>query len=663
MKGILGTTEELLNRSISGYHQYILHPAAQLAYVSQNMCDLLGCTRRDLLHDGEDRYAALVHPDDRAIYAGFLRKLAASPQTQSVQYRIVRTDGETMHISDTATSRLLNDGTMVADSVLTDITAVQDENENLRFLNDTLPCGFIRYTCEKHPKITYVNRQLLEMLRFPEAHEGEIDYVEMYRNDIYLMIPMEERLRFSQFLDRVYEQNTTICGEITVLRCDGTRARIYGWITKHVNAHGQEEFQSVCMDISDRYRKSRESELQRYLKALEDVYDKIFAYDFSNLTVKYVYGHNSRVFSQLKDIPMQLEAASDQWIQRWVYEDDREAMRTFIQKVFNLRSPQPDSKPPQIRFRAYSSLGEIRLYTGIYLKIDATTSLFCCRNITETPETRHLRDEIATLRNMNENMHGFVMRFVEGIVAFEVADGMVRPMYTSDNVCEFFGYTREEWINMAQNSVPISDFVSKCGVELGEFMQLLEEGEAEFEYTDLNTNEKRRIRAVCSHLLSDDPSPQYVMLYHVADAPQRIAGEPRVSIRTFGYFDVFVDDKPIAFRNEKSKELLALLVDRRGGYISSEEAISFLWEDESANPITLARYRKVALRLKNSLEEHGISDIIESVNGRRRIVPEKVKCDLYDYLSHKDEHAQLFKGSYLSNYSWAEATLGELLNQ
>ena len=102
---------------------------------------------------------------------------------------------------------------------------------------------------------------------------------------------------------------------------------------------------------------------------------------------------------------------------------------------------------------------------------------------------------------------------------------------------------------------------------------------------------------------------------------------------------------------------------RRGGYISSEEAISFLWEDESANPITLARYRKVALRLKNSLEEHGISDIIESVNGRRRIVPEKVKCDLYDYLSHKDEHAQLFKGSYLSNYSWAEATLGELLNQ
>ena len=52
-----------------------------------------------------------------------------------------------------------------------------------------------------------------------------------------------------------------------------------------------------------------------------------------------------------------------------------------------------------------------------------------------------------------------------------------------------------------------------------------------------------------------------------------------VSIRTFGYFDVFVGDTPIVFRNKKSKELLALLVDRKGGYVTSEEAISFLWED------------------------------------------------------------------------------------
>ena len=134
----------------------------------------------------------------------------------------------------------------------------------------------------------------------------------------------------------------------------------------------------------------------------------------------------------------------------------------------------------------------------------------------------------------------------------------------------------------------------------------------------------------------------------------------RVRIRTFGYFDVFVDEKPIAFRNEKSKELLALLVDRRGGFVSSDEAIGFLWENEPANSVTLARYRKVALRLKNLLEEYGISDIMESVNGKRRIDTEKVQCDLYDYLTGQEEYAQLFKGSYLTNYSWGETTLAEL---
>ena len=156
------------------------------------------------------------------------------------------------------------------------------------------------------------------------------------------------------------------------------------------------------------------------------------------------------------------------------------------------------------------------------------------------------------------------------------------------------------------------------------------------------------------------------MLYAVegdsAAQKQSLPENRTVSIRTFGYFDVFVGDSPIAFRNKKSKELFALLVDRKGGYVTSEEAIGFLWEDEPANPLTLSRYRKVALRLKSTLEEYGISEIVEAVDGKRRIVMDKVECDLYQYLSGKEEYAQLFKGSYLTNYSWGETTLGELIN-
>ena len=241
----------------------------------------------------------------------------------------------------------------------------------------------------------------------------------------------------------------------------------------------------------------------------------------------------------------------------------------------------------------------------------------------------------------------------------------MRPLYASNNIREFFGYSQEEWLSLMQTGTSLEDFVSHSGSSYESYVNLLENGEAEFTYYDLSENTERRIKAVCSQKTADGNSLRYVMLYNMDEpsASRSMAGPPAVSIRTFGYFDVFVGGKAIAFRTQKAKELFALLVDRRGGYISSDEAIGFLWEDEPVNPVTLARYRKVALRLKNILEEYGIADIVESVGGKRRLVMEKVQCDLYDYLSGKEDFAQSFNGSYLTNYSWAETTLGALATQ
>jgi len=162
----------------------------------------------------------------------------------------------------------------------------------------------------------------------------------------------------------------------------------------------------------------------------------------------------------------------------------------------------------------------------------------------------------------------------------------------------------------------------------------------------------------------EDPEKSDVLRTEPA-AP--IRHEPRekdirkVRIRTFGFFDVFVNGAAIPFKQEKAKELLALLVDRQGGYLTAREAISYLWEDEEANKTTLARYRKVAMRLRISLEEYGVSNIIESRNGERRIVQDKVKCDLFEYQSGEERYKTLFNGSYMTNYSWGEITLANLL--
>ena len=123
---------------------------------------------------------------------------------------------------------------------------------------------------------------------------------------------------------------------------------------------------------------------------------------------------------------------------------------------------------------------------------------------------------------------------------------------------------------------------------------------------------------------------------------------------------VFVDGQAIPFRHAKAKELLALLVDRRGGYVSTEETIDCLWEEERADQKTKSRSRKTAMRLKNILEEYGIDYIIEYGTGGRRVVPGRFDCDLYNYLTREERYAHLFKGSYLLNYSWGENTTAEL---
>ncbi len=656
MNNIPEFTDEILSQGISGFHVYALASDVFLSFASENLADMLGFSSAELL----SIYPDLVHKDDKKDFDDFIKEVLSGPATKTIEYRLKKSDGTYIFVSDTTTSKVFEDGKASGFSVLTDITKIKNENENLQFLSETVPCGFLKYTCEKLPKVTYINKQMKDILRFPEKKDGEMDYMELCKDNIFLMIPMEDRRRFALYLNRVYTAGTPIAGEMTLLRCDGTRAHIFGWVTKCKNEQGVEEFQSVCMDVTERYRAKKASEAKRYIKALSDVYDKIFEYNLRDNTVTCLYGKDSPMFSWIENIPMQMDEATEKWITGTVVEEERQYIRNFF-TAFKEKKLHDGTKPSQITYRAVSSKGEVKTYNGVFIKTDDTKSLYCCRAVADSEEAIALRSENTHLK---ENMQELVLSFAEGIAAFELTDNLVTPLYTSENVCQFFGIDKEGWLPLMQKSTPLSDFVAKSDVDLEEFSELLRTGEAEFTYFDLSRNEKRRIKAICSPK-SPEASPRYVLLYNIDEQSKETKAyninKGTVTIRTFGYFDVFVDDKAVAFRNKKSKELFALLVDRKGGFVTSEEAISFLWEDDPVNSVTLSRYRKVALRLKNTLEEYGISDVVEVVDGKRRIDTEKVQCDLYDYLSGKEEHASLFKGSYLSNYSWGENTLAELM--
>ena len=134
----------------------------------------------------------------------------------------------------------------------------------------------------------------------------------------------------------------------------------------------------------------------------------------------------------------------------------------------------------------------------------------------------------------------------------------------------------------------------------------------------------------------------------------------RVFIKTFGSFGVFVDDAPLHFSSAKAQELLAYLVDRNGNVVDTREGFSVLWEDRSFCTSSSSCYRKVLSRLLSTLEEAGISNILRIYTRGRAINKSVVNCDYYSYLAGNRQVIKGWNGEYMTNYSWAEPTLGWL---
>lgn len=126
-----------------------------------------------------------------------------------------------------------------------------------------------------------------------------------------------------------------------------------------------------------------------------------------------------------------------------------------------------------------------------------------------------------------------------------------------------------------------------------------------------------------------------------------------ISVHTFGSFSVAVDGRAVHFDRAKAKELLALLIDRRGGEVSRKVAFTEMWEDREYDAKAQNYFNVIVNSLRDTLNEYGIGEIFEIGGGFMRIRPELIDCDLYRYLRGVPEAEMEFRGFYLYGYSWA----------
>ena len=84
----------ILDTYVTGYHEYLLGETPVLSYASQNLCDMIQYSEEELVSAVADLYMPLVHPADCGKYQRFLDVMRKKEGTQTLEYRIVKRDGE-----------------------------------------------------------------------------------------------------------------------------------------------------------------------------------------------------------------------------------------------------------------------------------------------------------------------------------------------------------------------------------------------------------------------------------------------------------------------------------------------------------------------------------------------------------------------------------------
>lgn len=134
--------------------------------------------------------------------------------------------------------------------------------------------------------------------------------------------------------------------------------------------------------------------------------------------------------------------------------------------------------------------------------------------------------------------------------------------------------------------------------------------------------------------------------------PLAAVDSKRVRIHAFGNFEVTLDGIPVEFQYQKTKELLAYLVDRCGALCTNREIMAVLWENE----IKESYFKNIRVDLLKCLPK----EIFVKQRGRLGVIPDMVSCDYYEWIDGKPLAINAYTGEYMTQYSWAETTLGDL---
>lgn len=98
--------------------------------------------------------------------------------------------------------------------------------------------------------------------------------------------------------------------------------------------------------------------------------------------------------------------------------------------------------------------------------------------------------------------------------------------------------------------------------------------------------------------------------------PIKPQNEKKLQVKAFGNFEVYLNGEPMTFHYNKTKELLAYLVDREGAVCTNKELMSVLWESDEPH---LSYIQKLRKDLQTAFEEADCASSCSGSDGKLRL--------------------------------------------
>lgn len=137
--------------------------------------------------------------------------------------------------------------------------------------------------------------------------------------------------------------------------------------------------------------------------------------------------------------------------------------------------------------------------------------------------------------------------------------------------------------------------------------------------------------------------------------------QKEIYVQTFGRFMVLRNGNPIPLTG-KPKEILALVVTRRGKEISNEEIYCTIWEDRPYGNVEMTVYYNALRKLKQILKEENLDNLLISTKRGLFVNTSLFDCDYYAWKDKNMSKRDQFEGEFMSEYSWGVYIQSNILN-